>query len=112
VALAVLVVCLTVLPLVALATFTPWPLEVAVLLLGLAAAGIVALVTAEAFPAASAFVLLTSAFFTARTAGETLRRVRPRPARARRRPRARRLTDEPKPAAPWWASLDRERDAA
>jgi predicted anti-sigma-YlaC factor YlaD len=90
VALALSVLVLLVLPLLALATFTPRPFEVSVVLLGLFAAAATGFVARDAFLSMCAFLLLTTSVFTAGTMAESARVLSPlrrRNRRRRRRPR-------------------------
>jgi hypothetical protein len=110
VALALTVLVLLVLPLLAVATFTPRPVEASILLLALFAAAVTAVAARDPFLTMCAFVLFASGAFTVGTMAESARMLAPprRRRRRRRRPASAYASLDAAPSPP----LVRFRDAA
>lgn len=85
-ALVLTVLVLLVLPLLALATFTPWPVETSILFVALFTAALTAFVVRDPFLSMCAFVLFAAGAFTIGTVAESARLLAP-PRRRRRRRR-------------------------
>lgn len=86
-ALALTVLVLLALPLLALATFTPRPVEFSILLLALFTAAVTGVVARDPFLSMCAFLLPASAAFTLGTMAESARVLAPRRRRGRKRRR-------------------------